>query len=96
MVCHTCNFGLCRECYSAPLDNDLQMEDPESAEALSNLCGLGFSYWDAKNALAAANGDVEQAASLLLAAAAMDVDTDINTGGHFSSSHALDGPVIID
>jgi hypothetical protein len=91
MVCQPCNFGLCKECYVAPRD-DFQVEDEESAEALTNLCGLGFSYRDAKSALNAANGNVEQAASLLFAAVEMDTDT----GSQNANSLAQGDPIIID
>merc|ERR1712151_1152369 len=74
MACRPCNFGLCESCSGEPQDGDAEMEGPDSAGVLANLCGLGFSYRDAKNALNVANGDAEQAASLLLAAADMEID----------------------
>lgn len=76
MVCLPCNFGLCEVCYGEPEDGDAEVEGAESAEALATLCSLGFNYRDAKNALNVASGDVEQAASLLLAAADIDMDAE--------------------
>merc|ERR1740123_1062357 len=76
MVCCPCNFGLCEGCYGEPQVEDAQTNGGESAGVVANLCGLGFSYIDAKNALKAANGDAEQAASLLLAAVDMDIDAE--------------------
>lgn len=76
MTCHPCNFGLCEACYSGSWDEDSPTDDAESAEALANLCALGFIYKDAKNALLVAGGDVEQAAAMLLAAVDMDIDAE--------------------
>jgi len=74
MVCRPCNFGLCEVCYGESQVEDTQTDRGESSGTVADLCGLGFSYIDAKNALKAANGDAEQAASLLLAAADMDIE----------------------
>merc|ERR1712023_220919 len=73
MVCQQCNFGLCESCAGDPQDDIEDLDGEDSSGALSNLCALGFSYSDARNALKAANGDAEQAAALLLAAVEMDI-----------------------
>jgi hypothetical protein len=92
MACRQCNFGLCEGCHGEPLDEDLQIESAESVEVLANLCGLGFSYREAKQALNAANGDADQAASLLLATAGTDIDAE----SQVSELHGRADPIIID
>jgi hypothetical protein len=83
MVCRPCNFGLCERCSAEPQDEHAQAEDVESAGALANICDLGFTYTDASIALRAASGNVEQAVSLLLAAADIDMDAE----GQLSEFH---------
>jgi len=92
MVCRPCNFGLCAGCYGKPQEEDDQAEDAESAGILANLCALGFDHRDAKNALKAAGGDAEQAASLLLAAADMDIDAQSQLSQQFGQAD----PIVID
>lgn len=90
MICRPCNFGLCSDCSDS--GHQEPSIDAESAASLTNLCALGFAYEDAKAALNAAGGDAEQAASLLLAAAEMDVDT----GSHTPGLDQQVGPIVID
>lgn len=92
MICQPCNFGLCEGCCRKPEDDNSQVESAEAAGALANLCGLGFTYRDAKNALNAASGDAEQAAALLLAAA----DMEINAESQLVELHNGIDPIVID